>query len=60
MLGRPVEDERNSIRQPMAKRSPDPIPNYLREAYSEAVELFSKCNPAALSVKSASAKDGLQ
>jgi hypothetical protein len=31
----------------MAKRSPDPIPNYLREAFSEAVELFSNWSPAA-------------
>jgi len=30
----------------MAKRSPDPIPNYLREAFSEAVQLFSDWSPA--------------
>jgi hypothetical protein len=31
----------------MAKRLPDPIPSYLREAFSEAVELFSNWSPAA-------------
>ncbi|HXW48044.1 MAG TPA: hypothetical protein VEK31_01230 [Xanthobacteraceae bacterium] len=30
----------------MAKLSPEPIPNYLREAFSEAVQLFSNWNPA--------------
>jgi hypothetical protein len=30
----------------MAKRSPDPIPNYLREAFGEAVQLFSDWSPA--------------
>jgi len=30
----------------MAKRSPDPTPNYLREAFGEAVQLFSDWSPA--------------
>jgi hypothetical protein len=30
----------------MAKRLPGPIPNYLREAFAEAIELFSDWSPA--------------
>ena len=30
----------------MAKRSPDPIPNSLREAFRQAVQLFSDWSPA--------------
>src|ERR1700729_104361 len=31
----------------MAKRIPDPIPSYLREAFTEAVEIFVNWSPAA-------------